>query len=250
MSTINNALRSAHAAPPVASGEANATPLLSECTDKLGRPLKDLRLSVIDQCNFRCTYCMPKEVFTKDYPFLRSASRLSFDQMTSLARALVRLGVEKIRITGGEPLLRKDLETLIEETCLPSYARRQGRRNRAHDEWFVACRKGPFAARCRSAARDRQPRQSRRCGISKDERRRLPGCAGPGRHSRGSGGGPVAGKGQHRCREGREREPDLADRAVLSKHGRRRPLYRVHGRWRCYVMDKEKRFSPPTMHGT
>jgi GTP 3',8-cyclase len=114
VSTLHYALRNAHAAPPVASGEADSMPLLSERTDKLGRPLKDLRLSVIDQCNFRCTYCMPKEVFTKDYPFLRSASRLSFDQMTFLAKAFVMLGVEKIRITGGEPLLRKDLETLIE----------------------------------------------------------------------------------------------------------------------------------------
>ena len=114
VSTIHHALRSPHAAPPIVSGETNSTRLLSECTDKLGRPLKDLRLSVIDQCNFRCTYCMPKDVFTKDYPFLRSASRLSFDQMTFLAKAFVMLGVDKIRITGGEPLLRKGIETLIE----------------------------------------------------------------------------------------------------------------------------------------
>jgi GTP 3',8-cyclase len=84
------------------------------CADLLGRPLKDLRLSVIDQCNFRCTYCMPKDIYTKDYPFLDAAARLSFDQMVSMARAFVQLGVDKIRITGGEPLLRKDLEKLIE----------------------------------------------------------------------------------------------------------------------------------------
>src|SRR5260370_29872163 len=114
VSTLHYALRSAHPAPSVASDQTDSTALLSKCTDKLGRPLKDLRLSVIDQCNFRCTYCMPKEVFTKDYPFLSSASRLSFDQMTFLAKAFVMLGVEKIRITGGEPLLRKDLEPLIE----------------------------------------------------------------------------------------------------------------------------------------
>ena len=83
-------------------------------TDTLMRPLKDLRLSVIDQCNFRCTYCMPKEVFTRDYPFLRAAERLSFEEMTTLARTFVGLGVEKIRITGGEPLLRKDLPRLVE----------------------------------------------------------------------------------------------------------------------------------------
>jgi cyclic pyranopterin phosphate synthase len=84
------------------------------CIDALGRPLKDLRLSVIDQCNFRCTYCMPKDVFTKDYRFLSAAERLSFDELTTLAGAFVRLGVDKIRLTGGEPLLRKDLERLIE----------------------------------------------------------------------------------------------------------------------------------------
>ena len=84
------------------------------CVDTLMRPLKDLRLSVIDQCNFRCTYCMPKEVFTRDYPFLRAAERLSFDQMLTLSKTFVRLGVEKIRITGGEPLLRKDLPRLVE----------------------------------------------------------------------------------------------------------------------------------------
>jgi GTP 3',8-cyclase len=85
-----------------------------DCVDALGRSLKDLRLSVIDQCNFRCTYCMPKKVFTKDYRFLSASERLSFDELTALAGAFVRLGVDKIRLTGGEPLLRKDLERLIE----------------------------------------------------------------------------------------------------------------------------------------
>jgi cyclic pyranopterin phosphate synthase len=82
--------------------------------DALGRPLRDLRLSVIDQCNFRCTYCMPRDVFGADYPFLRASERLSFDQMVKVAKAFASLGVEKIRITGGEPLLRRGLETLIE----------------------------------------------------------------------------------------------------------------------------------------
>jgi cyclic pyranopterin phosphate synthase len=77
------------------------------------RPLRDLRLSVIDQCNFRCTYCMPADVYTADYPFLKASQRLSFEQMLTMATAFVELGVEKIRITGGEPLLRKGLESLI-----------------------------------------------------------------------------------------------------------------------------------------
>ncbi|KVT58390.1 cyclic pyranopterin phosphate synthase MoaA [Burkholderia ubonensis] len=82
--------------------------------DTLARPLRDLRLSVIDQCNFRCTYCMPRESFDAGYAFMPSSARLSFAQLTRIARAFVALGVEKIRLTGGEPLLRRGIETLIE----------------------------------------------------------------------------------------------------------------------------------------
>lgn len=82
--------------------------------DKLRRPLKDLRLSVTDRCNFRCRYCMPEEIFGPDYPFLASDKILSFDEMERLTRIFVSLGVTKIRITGGEPLLRKDLPELIQ----------------------------------------------------------------------------------------------------------------------------------------
>lgn len=81
--------------------------------DTRGRRLKDLRISVIDQCNFRCTYCMPKEVFDKDYEFLPKESLLSFEEIETLARTFVALGVDKLRITGGEPLLRKHLPELI-----------------------------------------------------------------------------------------------------------------------------------------
>jgi len=83
--------------------------------DQLDRPLRDLRLSVIDQCNFRCTYCMPREIFGADYPFMPSSDRLSFAHLTRIASAFASLGVEKIRLTGGEPLLRRGLETLIEQ---------------------------------------------------------------------------------------------------------------------------------------
>ncbi|AOK59186.1 GTP 3',8-cyclase MoaA [Burkholderia ubonensis] len=86
----------------------------SGTVDTLARPLRDLRLSVIDQCNFRCTYCMPRESFDADYAFMPSSARLSFTQLTRIARAFVALGVEKIRLTGGEPLLRRGIETLIE----------------------------------------------------------------------------------------------------------------------------------------
>jgi cyclic pyranopterin phosphate synthase len=82
--------------------------------DQLKRPLRDLRISVTDRCNFRCVYCMPKEVFDKDYNFLPHASLLSFEEITRLARIFVAHGVTKIRLTGGEPLLRKNIEKLIE----------------------------------------------------------------------------------------------------------------------------------------
>jgi cyclic pyranopterin phosphate synthase len=84
-------------------------------SDRLGRPLKDLRISVIDQCNFRCTYCMPKETYNKDYRFLKAHEWLGFDQIVALAKAFAALGGERIRITGGEPLLRKNLDRLIEQ---------------------------------------------------------------------------------------------------------------------------------------
>ena len=83
--------------------------------DQLGRPLRDLRISVTDRCNFRCSYCMPKEVFDKDYPYLPHSALLSFEEITRLARQFVAHGVQKIRLTGGEPLLRKNIEILIEQ---------------------------------------------------------------------------------------------------------------------------------------
>jgi len=83
--------------------------------DRLGRPLHDLRISVTDRCNFRCSYCMPKEVFDKDYAYLPHSSLLSFEEITRVARLFAAHGVRKIRLTGGEPLLRKNLEVLIEQ---------------------------------------------------------------------------------------------------------------------------------------
>src|SRR5213593_2056341 len=82
--------------------------------DALNRPLRDLRISVTDRCNFRCTYCMPKEVFGRDYQFLARDEILSFEEITRLARIFVAQGVEKIRLTGGEPTVRRGLPRLIE----------------------------------------------------------------------------------------------------------------------------------------
>jgi cyclic pyranopterin phosphate synthase len=81
--------------------------------DTFGRPLRDLRISVTDRCNFRCTYCMPREIFGPDFQFLPRELVLTFEEIDRLARAFVRLGVEKLRITGGEPLVRRDLPTLV-----------------------------------------------------------------------------------------------------------------------------------------
>jgi len=81
--------------------------------DTLGRPLRDLRISVMDRCNFRCPYCMPRETFHEKYRFLGSHERLSFDEIVRLSRLFVQLGVRKLRLTGGEPLLRANLSDLI-----------------------------------------------------------------------------------------------------------------------------------------
>ncbi len=81
--------------------------------DTLGRPLRDLRISVTDRCNFRCVYCMPKEVFGRDYRFLPRRELLTFEEIERVARVFAGLGVHKLRITGGEPLLRRDLDVLV-----------------------------------------------------------------------------------------------------------------------------------------
>lgn len=81
--------------------------------DTLGRPLRDVRISVTDRCNLRCVYCMPKEVFGREFKFLDRSEILTFEEIERLSRILVDLGVEKIRITGGEPLLRRDLDVLV-----------------------------------------------------------------------------------------------------------------------------------------
>ena len=115
----------------------------------LGRPLTDLRISVIDQCNFRCTYCMPAGLYPSDYPFLPSSARLSFAQIETMARAFVRLGVDKIRITGGEPLLRKNLERLIE--ALAKLTTPDGRyryRDGGGEVGFISSVSQPFCGDC------------------------------------------------------------------------------------------------------
>src|SRR5690348_10443411 len=97
------------AATPLANTPQRADAL----RDTRGRPLRDLRISVTDRCNFRCVYCMPKEVFGKDYAFLERKELLTFEEITRIARIFRGLGIEKVRLTGGEPLVRRNLEHLI-----------------------------------------------------------------------------------------------------------------------------------------
>ncbi|MGO1183638.1 MAG: GTP 3',8-cyclase MoaA [Micrococcaceae bacterium] len=92
---------------------ANARRLNLSVVDQHRRPLTDLRISVTDRCNFRCVYCMPKEIFGRDYQFLERDELLSFEEITRLVRIGIRLGVRKVRLTGGEPLLRRGIEELI-----------------------------------------------------------------------------------------------------------------------------------------
>jgi cyclic pyranopterin phosphate synthase len=96
---MNDLLKPVEAAQPVRDG--------------LGRALRDLRVSVTDRCNFRCVYCMPKEVFGKDYQFLERRALLSFEEIARLVRIFSGQGVAKVRLTGGEPLVRRNLEQLI-----------------------------------------------------------------------------------------------------------------------------------------
>ncbi|MDP1900477.1 MAG: GTP 3',8-cyclase MoaA [Rubrivivax sp.] len=105
-------LRYAAAVPQVPLHAPAPTGLLA---DRLGRPLRDLRISVTDRCNFRCSYCMPKDVFDTQYKFLPHSSLLSFEEITRVARIFLAHGVGKLRLTGGEPLLRKNLEALVEQ---------------------------------------------------------------------------------------------------------------------------------------
>lgn len=99
--------------PTIVAGES--APLDQAILDSRQRPLHDLRISVTDRCNFRCSYCMPKHIFNHDHTFLKHSQLLSFEEINRIAAAFVNLGVKKIRITGGEPLLRKHLENLIEQ---------------------------------------------------------------------------------------------------------------------------------------
>jgi len=99
--------------PPAPLAPGELPPHGQPALDRRARPLRDLRISVTDRCNFRCTYCMPREVFDSSYSFMPHSALLSFEEISRLAGIFTQLGVEKIRLTGGEPLLRKHIENLV-----------------------------------------------------------------------------------------------------------------------------------------
>src|SRR5947199_5628845 len=104
--------------PSLTLGMTFIPPTCYQCTsmsvDRLGRPLRDLRISVTDRCNFRCVYCMPKEIFGPDFAYSHREDLLTFEEIARVAALFVQAGAEKIRLTGGEPLVRRNLERLVE----------------------------------------------------------------------------------------------------------------------------------------
>jgi GTP 3',8-cyclase len=105
---------SGYDAQNLVAGDVDTSAPAAGIVDRLGRPVRDLRISVTDRCNFRCVYCMPKEVYGRDYRFLPRAQLLTFEEIERLARVFVALGVRKLRLTGGEPLVRREIERLVE----------------------------------------------------------------------------------------------------------------------------------------
>ena len=149
--------------------------------DRLGRPIRDLRISVTDRCNFRCSYCMPREVFGDDYAFLPRQELLSFEEIHRLTKVFVSMGVKKIRLTGGEPLMRRGLPELIKKILsvegvediggirvagdlgVPRAATKGGTRTRRHGDPFshrVLPSRPPEGGSC-SLARDGDDRSNR-----------------------------------------------------------------------------------------
>ena len=209
---------------------------LPAVTDALGRPMRDLRISVTDRCNFRCVYCMPKEVFGRDHAFLPRAEILDFEEIARVVQASVELGVRKVRLTGGEPLVRRNLEELVR---MLRHDRWRGGPHPHHQRVAAGCQ-GLGSCRCRPAPGHRQPGRPRRRDVHGHERRRLPRLAGPRRDRGSRGRRPRAGQGQHgraaraqRARHHRPRRtiPRNRDGGALHRVHGRRPLQRLaHGR--------------------
>ena len=194
--------------------------------DTLRRPIHDLRISVMDRCNFRCPYCMPRETFHESYRFLKSSERLDFAEILRLARVFVRAGVRKIRITGGEPLLRPNLADLIGDlTQLPDV------------EDIALTTNGMLLAKY---ATELKAAGLNRITVSLD-------TLDPEVFAKMSGGfggvdevldgieharraGPRAHQDQHRRAARRQRSHAARPAGAFPRHRRHRALHRVHGR--------------------
>src|SRR6058998_129859 len=193
--------------PLPSEGELGSSARAGE--DTLGRRLHDLRISVTDRCNFRCIYCMPRDVFGPDYAFLPKSELLSFEEIARLARVFKGHGIEKIRLTGGEPLLRRNLERLIEMLAdIPGL------------DLTLTTNGSVLSKKARaqgggSQPRHGQPRLARRGGVPQDERRRLPGLRSAERHRCGGGRGTRADQDQHGGEARRERGFRHPDGALL-----------------------------------
>ena len=194
--------------------------------DTLRRPIHDLRISVMDRCNFRCPYCMPRETFHESYRFLKSNERLDFAEMLRLARVFVRAGVKKLRITGGEPLLRPNLADLIGDlTSLPGI------------EDIALTTNGmllaKYATELKAAglqAHHREPRHARPGHVREDERRLRRRRRSARRHRARAARGPRAHQDQHRRAARRQRPHRARPAGAFPRHRRHRALHRVHGR--------------------
>ena len=149
--------------------------------DLLDRPLRDLRISVTDRCNLRCRYCMPREVYGPDYVFLPREELLSFEEIARLARVLAAQGVDKLRLTGGEPLLRRELERLVEMLAASTGSTTSRSQRTACCSPLRRAR-----SRCRAQPRDRQPRRAGRRDAARGRRRADLRGAGAGGHRRGA----------------------------------------------------------------
>ena len=189
-------------------------------------PLRDLRISVTDRCNFRCVYCMPKEVFGKDYQFLERKELLTFEEIARLARIFTRHGVEKIRLTGGEPLVRRNLETPDRNAGRDSRPRPDADHQRLAAREKSAARSRPPAS---NASRSASIRSTTR-RVHEHERRRFSGRESARRHRRRRRGRPRADQDQHGGQARRQRREHPADGAPLSRQRPYPALHRIHGR--------------------
>ncbi len=194
--------------------------------DRLGRQPRDLRISVTDRCNFRCTYCMPAEIFGRDYAFLPRSQILTFEEIVRLAGIFVRLGVEKLRITGGEPTVRRDLPDLVRQLAAI---------DGVHDLTLTT-----NGSALRTLAAPLAEAGLRRITVSLDSLddavfRAMSGADMPvarrARRDRGSPRGrPRADQGQHGRQARQQRCLDRPDGTLGARRGRHPPLHRVHGR--------------------